>query len=72
MYYSIKSRLYGGISGVNSSITVLMYLMWCDSAEATAPLDWFILAESLIQSEFCLLLSWWLRMNLNKIPLLSF
>lgn len=47
-----------------------MYLMWCDSAEATAPLDLFILAESLTQSEFCLLLSW-LRMNLNKIHLLS-
>lgn len=70
--YSIKSRLYGEISDVNSSVTVLVYLMWCDSAEATAPLDWFILAESLTQSEFCLLLSCCLRMNLNKIHLLSF
>lgn len=47
-----------------------MYLMWCDSAEAL--LDWFILAESSTQSEFCLLVSFWLRMNLNKIHLLSF
>lgn len=54
--YSIKSRLHGEISDVNSSVTVLVYLMWCDSAEATAPLDWFILAASLTQSEFCLLL----------------
>lgn len=70
--YSIKSGLYGEICDVNSSITVLMYLMWCDSAEGTALLDWFILAESLTQSEFCLLLFCWLRMNLNKIHLLSF
>lgn len=70
--YSIKSRPYREISDVNSSKTVLMYLMWCDSAEATVPLDWFILAESSTQREFCLLLSCWLRMNLNKIHLLSF
>lgn len=31
--YSIKSRPYGEIYDVNSSITVLMYLMWGDSAE---------------------------------------
>lgn len=70
--YSIKSRPYGEIYDVNGSITVVMYLMWCDSAEATAPLDWFILAESLTQGQFCLLLSCCLRMNLNKIHVLSF
>lgn len=51
--YSIKSRPYGDICDVNSSITVLMYLMRCDSAEATAPLDWFILAENSAQSQIC-------------------
>lgn len=51
--YSIKSRPYGDICDVNSSITVLMYLMWCDSAEATVPLDWFIQAESSAQSQIC-------------------
>lgn len=68
----LKVDLMGKSCDVNRSITLVMYLMWCDSAEATALLDWFILAESLTQSEFCLLLSCWLRMNLNKIHLLSF
>lgn len=47
--YSIKSTLYVEISDVNSSVTVLVYLTWCDSAEATALLDWFVLAESWTQ-----------------------
>lgn len=65
--YSIKNRPYEEIYDVNSSITVLMYLTWCDSAAATAPLDWFILAESLTHRQCCLLFSCWLRMNLNSI-----